>query len=190
MLTTAIIVPGYRQPRRAYKKLHAALCSAGYGVHHVTFESSWGRYGITHLAHELQDQLKPYRPEQTFLIGFSMGCLVVRRYLQEYGGTKRYPLFCAISGPHAGTHVARLAPGRAAREMTPGSSFLRELPAITTLPVERIVGLHTRFDQTILPPSSAIIPEVENLRFSVFGHDFMVRSRRVIGRLLEEASSA
>jgi len=61
------------------------------------------------------------------LIGHSLGGLVVREAVQRRGVAAYTRAAVTIATPHAGTWVARFAPGPCARQMRPGSPFLTEL---------------------------------------------------------------
>src|SRR5262245_47629077 len=61
------------------------------------------------------------------LVGFSMGALVCRYYLQRMGGRDKVRRFISISGPHQGTLTAMLSGKPGARQMRPNSALLNEL---------------------------------------------------------------
>lgn len=60
------------------------------------------------------------------LVGHSMGGLVARAYLRRYGEL-RVARLITLGTPHRGSLLAHLGIGRNARQMEPGSVWLREL---------------------------------------------------------------
>ena len=75
-----------------------------------------------------------FGPDQTIdLLGFSMGAVISRTWLQLYGGHRRTRRFVSLGSPQNGTLVAQpwpraLVPGVA--DMKVGSALLRQLNAI------------------------------------------------------------
>lgn len=100
------------------------------------------------------------------LVGFSMGALVSRYFIQRLSGKARVRRFVSISGPHAGTYTAMAMPTRLGRldlrgigDMRPGSALLRGLSADADPfgPVEVHV-LYTPYDLMIVPATSSVLP--------------------------------
>lgn len=119
--------------------------------------------------------------EPISLVGFSMGGLVSRQYLQNLGGAARCERFITISSPHHGTKVAWLYPSQGAVQMRPGSEFLKELErsesSLAHLP---ITSYRTPLDLMILPATSSIWDRAENLEFPVLLHPLMLLSTPVL----------
>jgi triacylglycerol lipase len=120
---------------------------------------------------------------QVDIVGFSMGALVSRWYVQRGGGKERVRRFVSISGPHHGTKVALAAPFLAGvRDMRQDSDLLRDLASDTDPfgPVD-VHCLYTPFDLLILPAKSAVLPTARSVReFRVPTHRSMVTNRRVL----------
>ena len=72
----------------------------------------FGRVGIRELAKELDLQIQSrFGSEQPIdILGFSMGGLISRVWLQEFMGFKRTIRFFSIGSPHKGTLTAQLVP--------------------------------------------------------------------------------
>jgi triacylglycerol lipase len=119
-----------------------------------------------------------------------MGGLVSRHYLQELGGAKRCDAFFTISSPHHGTETAHLFYGEGARQMRPGSDFLRQLAAtehrLGRMPV---VSYHTPADLIILPATSSVWERAENLGIPCPLHPLMTFSPRVRGDILSRLAT-
>lgn len=115
------------------------------------------------------------------LIGFSMGALVARWFLQRAGGTAQVRRFVSIAGPHHGTLSAYALPLAGPRDMRPGSALLRELAADPDPwgPVQ-VHCVYTPYDLMILPPRSSILPGARSVRaIPVKMHRFLVTDPRV-----------
>lgn len=121
------------------------------------------------------------------VVGFSMGSLVARHYLQDLGGAARARAFFSIAGPHGGTITAYLYPGLATRQMRPGSPFLR----LQDNGAGGIGGLsvftyRTPFDLMVVPPSSTRMGSAPELTVWCPLHALMPSNPRVIGHIAGE----
>ncbi len=90
------------------------------------------------------------------LLGFSMGGLISRYYVQRLGGLARVQRFVTVSAPHQGTLLGALSHRYGIRQMRPGSPFLKALNQdIHQLKSLQFSSLWTPFDLLILPPWSS-----------------------------------
>jgi triacylglycerol lipase len=160
------MVHGFLDTGRLFRVLCRELGARGHVCHAPTFRPRDARLGMADLSGKLasfiRDDLNPGSP--VALIGFSMGALVARHYLQALGGAPSTRAFFSISGPHQGTINAYLFPGRGPREMRPGSAFIRELnagaAALEGLPV---YTYRTPLDLTVHPARTTRIPHAPEL---------------------------
>jgi triacylglycerol lipase len=123
------------------------------------------------------------------LVGFSMGGLVCRYYVQRLGGVERVGRLITISAPHLGTYWAYTGGNKGSRQMRPGSEFLVELNRDARI-LERVkfASIWTPLDLTIVPAWSSRLGVGEEFQVSVMLHPWMLGSRRcleVVGGLLE-----
>ena len=115
------------------------------------------------------------------LVGFSMGGLVARFYLQRLGGASRTRRLITIGSPHNGTWTAYVRSSPGVRQMRPGSAFLQDLNGdIAALDPVRVTSIWTPFDLMILPAASSRFNGARNIRINVGAHPLMVRDRRVL----------
>jgi len=140
-----------------------------------------GRDGLPVMAEQLRREIEQrFGNERVVVIGFSMGGLISRYYLQELGGAKRCDGFFTISTPHHGTKMAQLFYGEGARQMRPGSEFLERLEAtenqLGNMPV---VSYRTPADLVIRPTASSEWDRAENLSIPCPLHPMMTFSPRV-----------
>jgi triacylglycerol lipase len=163
--------------------LCAFLRQRGWVTHTFNLVPRFGQAGIDVLARQVADYVgKTFAPgEKIDLVGFSMGGLVARYYLQRLGGLERVSRLVTISSPHRGTWTAFLLGNVGVRQMRPGSAFLTDLDKDRqVLKRIRFTTIWTPWDLMILPAASSVIPEGRPVRISVGWHRGMVRDRRVL----------
>jgi triacylglycerol lipase len=122
------------------------------------------------------------------LVGFSMGALTSRYYLQRLGGLKRVRRFISISGPQAGTLTAYALPFlRGVQQMRPNSALLQDL-ARDEHPFGA-VDVHTittPFDLMIVPSTSGELKGSKSHKsFPVKMHRWMITDARVLDHVAQ-----
>ena len=124
-----VLVHGIFDNGAIFRRLVDALARAGLRCWVPALKPADGRTGIRDLAAKLHAYIDRHlgADAELALIGFSMGCIVSRHYLQVLGGVRRTKAFFAISGPHEGTLTAYLYPGQGAKDLRPGSPLLQGL---------------------------------------------------------------
>lgn len=132
-----------------------------------------------HLKQDIDARFGPTAPIS--IVGFSMGGIVSREYLQNLGGAKRCRQLITISSPHHGTKAAWLYPSQGAVEMRPASRFLAHLDATQDqLGKMPVTSYRTPLDLVILPPTSSVWDRADNFAYPVVLHPMMITSRRVL----------
>lgn len=120
------------------------------------------------------------------LVAHSMGGLTALYYLSRLGGGPKVRNLVQLAVPARGTYVAYAGVGPCARQMRPGSPFLRDLDG-TGPHGTRIHPLWSDLDELVIPHASAAGGDgrgfVENL-----GHAGILFSRRVLARIRESLS--
>ncbi|MFT3991918.1 MAG: alpha/beta fold hydrolase [Luteolibacter sp.] len=147
------------------------------------------RCGLEKLALQLKQDIDTRygRDQKIILIGYSMGGIVSRYYLQNLDGAKRCEKFITISSPHNGTVMARLYPSQGAREMRRHSEFLKQLATSESqLGKIPVVSYHTPMDLMILPATSSVWNRAENISYPILAHPLMLYSNRVIEDIAEK----
>jgi triacylglycerol lipase len=180
-----LIVHGIWDTAAVMAPLVKGLAKRGIDRMHAIDLPRSGRASIAELGaivvREAQALAEREKVESIDLVGFSMGALVSRWYVQRGGGKSRVRRFVSISGPHHGTFNARLLPTPAGRDMRPSSDLLRDLAADVDPfgPVD-VHCVYTPFDLMILPPVSSVLPGARSTRaFKVVLHGLMIYDRRV-----------
>ena len=190
-LRPVVLVHGIWDTSRVFARMSRYLSARGFRPLAVDLAPSNGAAGLDELAGQLRVFAdEKLAPDESFdLVGFSMGGLVCRYYVQRLGGVERVGRLITISSPHRGTYWAHMTRNVGSRQMRPRSKFLRELNRDTTA-LERVrhASVWTPLDLMILPSSSSRLGE--EFRVIVGLHAWMPRSRKcceVIGRLLHRS---
>jgi len=160
-------------------------------VHAVDLVPNDGRAGIAELgrlvAREAEALAQRESAEKIDIVGFSMGALIARWYVQRGGGKELVRRFVSISGPQHGTLAAHLLPHPGVRDMRPRSDLLRDLESdADPFATVEVHCLYTPFDLVILPPRSGVLAVARSVRaFPVAMHRFMIRDPAVLGYVTE-----
>jgi triacylglycerol lipase len=187
-----VLLHGIWDSSRAFAHLAARLRTGGFLPLAVDLTPSDGTAGLDELARQVAEFVgRHLAAETTFdLVGFSMGGLVGRYYVQRLGGAERVGRLITISAPHRGTYMAYASRNRGSRQMRPGSAFLRELNRDTALLGRvRVASIWTPMDLMIVPAVSSRLGVGDQFRIPVAAHPLMLRSRRsleLVERLLRE----
>lgn len=187
-----VLVHGFLNRGGIMRGLADHLTAAGHACFIPTLEPNDARDGIGPLAEFLGRYIAANLPPDARLaiIGFSMGTLVSRYYLQVLGGIERTDAFFSIAGPHKGTLTAYLFPGIGTTEMRPGSGFLSRLDETTAALGDLPVACYwSPMDLMILPQSSARWPRGEQIRVWAPVHSLLLFNRRLYRDVANRMSS-
>lgn len=190
-----VLVHGIWDDGKIFEKLGAALAAAGKSVDPIDLVPPDGSRSIASMAEDVAhavERAKELSGEaRVDLVGFSMGALVSRFYIQRGGGKRSVRRFVSLSGPHAGTVFGAFGWTHGARQMRLGSALLRELAADPDPYGDvEVFAARTPFDLMIVPSTSSVIQRAkENRSFNVPLHKMMVSDARVV-RWVVEALSA
>ncbi len=189
-----LLVHGIDDDARKLAPLAAWLSQAGFrDVQSVELKPNNGDAPISVLATQVAEAAASLRARtgsaRLDVVGFSMGALVTRYYLQRLEGRSHVRRFVSISGPHAGTLMGWLRANPGARDMRPGSELLRGL-ASEAAPFGdvQVFSLWTPLDLMIVPASSSRLEGARERTVPVILHPLMVQDGRVL-RAVEEALS-
>jgi triacylglycerol lipase len=186
MSVPVLLVHGLWHSAAQMAPLKAALARHGARCHAMDLVPNDGRAPIADLgaqvARDAEALCAREGTAQIDLVGFSMGALASRWFVQRGGGAARVRRFVSISGPHHGTVTAYALPFAGIRDMRPKSALLRDLASDADPfgPVE-VHCTYTPFDLMIVPATSGALPSARSVRvFCVPTHERMIKSGRVI----------
>jgi triacylglycerol esterase/lipase EstA (alpha/beta hydrolase family) len=175
-----LLVHGYSCNAALWASMAGHLLKDGYCLRAVNLEPPFD--GLGSLAKKLHENIElevEKGTEVIILITHSMGGLVARACLQRYGCGPVVKLI-TIACPHDGTEIARLGFGQNARDMVPGSEWLKSLSA--QLPDgPALFNIWSRDDNFISPQASAHLHSARNIEVEGIGHLSMVFSKKVLG---------
>jgi triacylglycerol lipase len=184
--TPILLIPGYCCNEAMWRPLRAKLRAAGHAVASVTLDPPFG--SIDELAGALDGAidalLAQTGAEKLVLVGHSMGGLIARTFLARSGGD-RVAALVTIATPHHGSNLARLGPGRDAREMEPGSDWLRALNE-KPIPVPTYCVWSAR-DEFVTPQASARLEGADETALALPGHFGLLRAPETLDAILRAA---
>ena len=121
------------------------------------------------------------------LVGHSMGGLVARAYLRRCGHGRVAGLV-TIGSPHHGAEIAHLGMGQNAREMEPGSAWLKALASVPLgVPATALYSPH---DNYVMPQESAKLEGARLVALPGLGHLAMAASTRVLEEIAAAAAGS
>ncbi len=133
------------------------------------------------LAQRIDEVLALTAEHHLTLIAHSMGGLVCRAYLRQFGGAKIAQLI-TLGSPHHGTFHAYLASGPNGLQMRPGNQWLTTLAqTAVTIPFTSVFSLH---DTVISPQESSRMDGAMNIQIPAVGHVSMPSGKQTRGLLI------
>ncbi len=187
-----LLVHGIDDDARSLAPLADGLTRAGFrDVQPIELKPNNGAAPISVLAQQVAEAANGLRARtgsaRVDVVGFSMGALVSRYYLQRLEGRNHVRRFVSISGPHEGTLMGWLRANPGARDMRPGSELLRGLAADEApFGDVQVFTLWTPLDLMILPARSSQLAGARERTIPVILHPLMLRDGRVL-RSVQEA---
>jgi len=178
-----VLVHGIFDTGRIFAVMGRALERRGYICHAPSLRPRGGLKPLEHWADQLAAVVDREVPaaEKFHLIGFSMGGMVGRYFVQRRGGGARLGRLVTISTPHHGSRTAQLLPTPGSRQLRPDSDFVADLNRdVDTLAAYGFTSLWTRFDLMVVPARSSVIAPAQCREFAVPLHALMLLDRRVI----------
>lgn len=183
-INPVLLVHGFYDKKSVFTTMSKYLSNSGWLVHSFDLTPNNGTCGLETLAEQICHYIdKNFEPTQPIdLIGFSMGGVVSRYYLQRLGGVERVQRYVNISAPNQGTLTAHLLPSCGIAQMRPGSSFLKDLnrDAMEALEPINVTVIWTPLDMMIVPAASSILPTGKHLKLPVLFHAQMLSDPRVL----------
>lgn len=157
------------------------LTERGFEVHGIDLTPNDGRTGIDELAAQVAKFIDATFPAGSplDLVGFSMGGLVTRYYVQRLGGLSRVRRFITISAPHHGSQWAYLRKLPGYLQMRPESDFLNDLNGdLASLMGLDFTSIWTPLDLMIMPPVSSRLGVGEEVLVAAPLHALMLEDPR------------
>jgi triacylglycerol esterase/lipase EstA (alpha/beta hydrolase family) len=185
-----LLVHGINDTGSVFNKMASYLREQGLSVHTVDLVPNNGAEVLDKLAQQVANYISTtFEAKQPFdLVGFSMGGLVSRYYIQRLGGIDRVQRFITISSPHKGTIVAYGTWLAGAVQMRPNSDFINDLNSdVEMLKQLNFTSIWTPYDLMILPAESSQIGIDKEVILPVILHPLMltdIRALRIVAKAL------
>jgi len=186
-----LLIHGIDDTVALFHRMTPYLQNRGWSVHSINLTPNNGDEGLDKLAQQVSQYVNKTFPEDNVidLVGFSMGGIISRYYVQRLEGIRKVQRFITISSPHQGTWTAYLRPNIGGNQMRRGSLFLRNLNHDVAL-LERInvTSIWTPLDLMIFPAHSSRLPIGNDVRIPVAAHPLMVSDLRVLEEVAKRLS--
>lgn len=151
-----------------------------------------GAVGLVELAERLGSHIEAaFGAEQPIdILGFSMGGVVARSWIQLLGGHRRTRRFHCVGSPQRGTWTAQPVPAalmQGIAEMKRGSGLLRRLDAdLSTLRAVDCHSYYCRSDLTVVPGWQARLPVGPAIALPVWSHRQCITNAQALQILCRE----
>lgn len=187
-----LLVHGINDTIAVFSKMAPYLSNMGWSVHNFNLKPNNGSCCLGLLAKQVADYV-----DQTFdarqpidVIGFSMGGIVSRYYIQRLGGVERVQRFVSISAPNNGTWTGYLSGRLGCTQMRPDSEFLRDLnqDAVDILRRLNFTVIWTPYDLMIVPSDSSQMPVGKEVTVPVHLHSWMLTDDRCLKEVVKALS--
>jgi triacylglycerol lipase len=145
-----------------------------------------GAVGLLELAELLGSHIEAAfgREQPIDVLGFSMGGVIVRSWIQLLGGHQRTRRFHCVGSPQRGTWAAQAVPSRllpGIADMKRGSRLLRRLDAdLSTLEPVDCRSYYCRADLTVFPGWQARLPIGPAIELPVWTHRQLITDSRAL----------
>lgn len=176
-----LLVHGLNDTNLVFQKMSAYLAALGWSVYDLNLIPCNGNLSLECLAQQVADCIAAtFAPEQPIdLIGFSMGGVVSRYYVQRLGGLDRVHRFITVAAPNHGTLTAYASYRPGCMQMRPDSLFLQDLNRdATRLEQLNFTSIWTPFDLMIIPASSSQMPVGRDVKLDILTHPWMLTDPR------------
>ncbi len=176
-----LLIHGIDDTGAVFNTMAGYLKARGWSVYTPDLIPNNGALGLDELAKQIDDYVAAnFAPEQTLdLVGFSMGGIVSRYYIQRLGGINRVQRFITISSPHYGTALAYASGRPGCVQMRTNSDFLKDLNCdAAMLKHLNFTSIWTPYDLMIVPANSSQIPVGREETIPVALHSWMLKDSR------------
>lgn len=172
-----LLVHGLNDTGAVFCKMAPYLANLGWQIHDIDLIPCNGEAALDYLALQLADYInRTFDADQPIdIVGFSMGGIVSRYYVQRLGGINRVQRFITIASPHRGTLTAygSLRPG--CLQMRPDSEFLQDLNRdVAMLEKLNFTSIWTPLDLMIVPAYSSQLPVGKDVIILAATHPWML----------------
>ncbi|WP_414548788.1 esterase/lipase family protein [Anabaena sp. CCY 0017] len=184
---SVLLIHGIGDTGAVFNIMARYLRQLGWSVYTLDLVPNNGEVGLDILAQQIADYIvKTFAPDEPIdLIGFSMGGLVSRYYVQRLGGISRVKRFITISSPHHGTVIAYGSQRHGCLQMRRKSEFIQDLNSDAVM-LEQLnfTSIWTPYDLMIVPAKSSQMPLGKEVIVPVVLHSWMLTDSRSLAAIV------
>ena len=186
-----VLVHGIYSSGRDFARLERHLRAEGREVLTLDLKPNNGKAELQVLAQQLADFTETHLPGRRFdLVGFSMGGLISRYYMQRLGGVERVDHFVTMAAPHHGTVMAGINALPGVMQMRRYSPFIRDLARDQKrLANVKCTSFYTPLDIVVVPGNSGEMPEARNVKMWTLWHPAFLLEKRCLKAVAEALRS-
>ncbi len=186
------LVHGLWNDPKLFEKLIKKINEDDYELYRPHLPHRFGKTSLKDLARVLDSKIEELvGPEvEVDIVGFSMGGLISRLWLQNHGGFLRTKRFFSIGTPHFGTYTAQMIPSSfmsGIAEMKRGSRLLSQLNNdLTSLEKVECISFFTKWDLMSFPGWQAKLSIGESYQLPVLTHKELITNSISLDILVEK----
>tara|TARA_B100000965_G_scaffold391502_1_gene399630 strand:+ start:60 stop:659 length:600 start_codon:yes stop_codon:yes gene_type:complete len=187
-----ILIHGLWNTSDIFSLITAKLDEIGIEYFAPTLEHKYGMKSIVELTNLLNDLIieKYGYKKELDILGFSMGGIIGRYWINKFNGYKRTRRFLTVGSPHKGTLASQLVPKypfRGISEMKINSHLLRELSKSDYLlnGIE-CISFFTYWDLMVFPGWKASLNSGEKISLKIYKHKNLIRNPNAVGKIIEK----
>ena len=174
------LVHGLWNNPKLFENLTKKIKEDDYQLYIPHLPHKYGKTSLRRLARDLDSKIEELvGPKiEIDIVGFSMGGLISRLWLQNYNGFLRTKRFFSIGTPHLGTYTAQMIPSSfmpGIAEMKRGSSLLSQLnDDMTSLEKIECISFFTKWDLMSFPGWQAKLSIGDSYHLPVLTHKELI----------------
>ncbi len=184
-----VLVHGLWNDSRLFTQLIKLLDQTGIPILAPSLPHRFGRRSLIPLADQLGVYIhEAFGPDTSIdLLGFSMGGLICRIWLQKLGGAHRTNRFISVGTPHQGTFTAQLMPPwllPGVAEMKRASFLIKDLNSdLSSFKDITCISYFCFWDLMVLPGWRAVLPVGSRYAMPVLTHRQLISNSKALNIL-------
>ena len=186
------LVHGLWNNPKLFEKLIKKIKEDDYQLYRPHLPHKFGKTSLIDLASDLDSKIKELvgTEIEIDIVGFSMGGLISRLWLQNHNGYLRTKRFFSVGTPHFGTYTAQIIPTyfmAGIADMKRGSSVLSQLNNdLTSLEKVECSSFFTKWDLMSFPGWQAKLSIGESFQLPVLTHKQLITHSTSLDILAEK----
>ncbi len=186
------LIHGLWNNPKLFEKLIKKIKEDDYQLYRPHLPHKFGKTSLIDLASDLDSKIKELvgTEIEIDIVGFSMGGLISRLWLQNHNGYLRTKRFFSVGTPHFGTYTAQIIPTyfmAGIADMKRGSSVLSQLNNdLTSLEKVECSSFFTKWDLMSFPGWQAKLSIGESFQLPVLTHKQLITHSTSLDILAEK----